>query len=77
MSEYKKRGTFIVASSITEAFELALTEERATKTPRCMYIVNPAIYIIARAHVLYTRSGVYRYYALSVIGVFEVPVNKT
>ena len=32
----KKRGTLIVASSITEAFELALTKERATKTPRRM-----------------------------------------
>jgi len=31
MSVHKKRGTFIVASSITEAFELALTKERATK----------------------------------------------
>jgi len=55
LSEYKKRGTFIVASSITEAFELALTEERATKTPRCMYITSPAIYNIAK-RVYYTHK---------------------
>ena len=74
---HKKRGTFIVASSITEAFELALTKERATKTPRCMYMTDFARLHLARTYVLYTLCGVYRYYVLLVIGVFEVPVNKT
>ena len=73
---YRKRGTLIVASSITEAFELALTEERATKTPRSMYMTKPTKPNLARMYVQYIQSGVYRYHVLLVIGVFEVPVNK-